>query len=160
MHKSKLFILACLFLPLTILLGAAGPQVTIKEFDVPTPNSRPHDPAVAPDGSLWYTGQKANKLGRLDPATGKIKEFSLKTPDSGPHGLVADSQGIFGSQQLARDISESWTRTLATSPNTTCPRDRKQIRTRRYSISKEFCGSRPKSRIFWDVLIRRRERSS
>ena len=68
-------------------------KVSIREFDVPTPKSRPHDPAVAPDGSLWYTGQLANKLGRLDPKTGTIKEFTLKTPDSGPHGLVADHDG-------------------------------------------------------------------
>jgi len=72
---------------------AATPAVDIKEYDVPTPNSRPHDPALAPDGSLWYTGQVANKLGRLDPKTGQIKEYALKTPNSGPHGLVADKQG-------------------------------------------------------------------
>ncbi len=42
-------------------------KFAIREYDVPTPNSRPHDPAVAPDGALWYTGQLANKLGRLDP---------------------------------------------------------------------------------------------
>ena len=30
-------------------------HVQIKEYVVPTPNSRPHDPALAPDGSLWYT---------------------------------------------------------------------------------------------------------
>lgn len=65
----------------------------IKEYDVPTPKSRPHDPALAPDGSLWYTGQGANKLGRLDPSTGAFKEYPLKTPNSGPHGLVADGQG-------------------------------------------------------------------
>src|SRR4029079_9061462 len=59
---------------------AATPAVDIKEYDVPTPNSRPHDPALAPDGSLWYTGQVANKLGRLDPKTGQIKEYALKTP--------------------------------------------------------------------------------
>lgn len=76
-----------------IVLSAASKQVSIKEFDVPTPKSRPHDPAVAPDGSLWYTGQAANKLGRLDPATGTFKEFPLKTPGSGPHGLVADGHG-------------------------------------------------------------------
>jgi len=29
-------------------------NVQIKGFDVPTPNSRPHDPALPPDGSLWY----------------------------------------------------------------------------------------------------------
>jgi virginiamycin B lyase len=35
----------------------------------------------------------ANKLGRLDPNTGRFKEYPLKTVDSGPHGLVADRQG-------------------------------------------------------------------
>src|SRR5438552_15388221 len=71
----------------------AAPTVSIKEWDVPTPGSRPHDPAVAPDGSLWYTGQMANTLGRLDPATGHFKEFPLNTPDSGPHRLAADGDG-------------------------------------------------------------------
>lgn len=68
-------------------------KVTIREWEVPTPNSRPHDPAIAPDGALWYTGQQANKLGRLDPKTGSFKEYPLTTPDSGPHGLVADIAG-------------------------------------------------------------------
>jgi len=65
----------------------------INEWDVPTHNSHPHDPAVAPDGALWYTGQMSNTLGRLDIRTGKIQEFRLKTPNSGPHGLVADRDG-------------------------------------------------------------------
>jgi len=47
----------------------------------------------APDGSLWYTGQGANKLGRLDPKTGEFKEYPLKTPNSGPHGLVPGQDG-------------------------------------------------------------------
>jgi virginiamycin B lyase len=68
-------------------------NVQIKEYDVPTAKSRPHDPALAPDGALWYTGQGANKLGRLDPKTGTFKEYPLKTPNSGPHGLVADKEG-------------------------------------------------------------------
>jgi virginiamycin B lyase len=59
-------------------------NVQIKEYEVPTPHSRPHDPALAPDGSLWYTGQGANKLGRLDPTTGAFKEYPLKTPNPGP----------------------------------------------------------------------------
>jgi virginiamycin B lyase len=68
-------------------------SVQITEYEVPTPKSRPHDPAVAPDGSLWYTGQGANKLGRFDLKTGEFKEYPLKTPASGPHGLVADAAG-------------------------------------------------------------------
>jgi len=84
---------------LTLAAALAGSQtvgtlhVQIEEYELPTPNSRPHDPALAPDGSLWYTGQGANKLGRLNPKTGEFKEFALKTADSGPHGLVADKDG-------------------------------------------------------------------
>jgi len=68
-------------------------EVSIKEWQVPTPGSRPHDPAVAPDGSVWYTGQMANVLGRFDPKTNQFKEYPLKTPGSGPHGLVPDRDG-------------------------------------------------------------------
>ena len=42
-------------------------KVTIREWDVPTKGAHPHDPAVGPDGALWFTEQMANKLGRLDP---------------------------------------------------------------------------------------------
>ena len=62
-----------------------GPaRVSIKEWQVPTPGSRPHDPLATADGSLWYTGQMNNVLGRLDPKTGRFKEYPLKTPHSGP----------------------------------------------------------------------------
>ncbi len=74
-------------------LLAAGASVQIEEWDVPTANSFPHDPAAAPDGSLWFTGMQSNTLGRLDPKTGKIREYPLNIPSSGPHGLVADLEG-------------------------------------------------------------------
>ena len=67
-------------------------DVTIKEWPVATPGSRPHDPLAARDGSLWYTGQLANVLGRLDPATGKIKEYPVNQM-TGPHGLKEDAEG-------------------------------------------------------------------
>ncbi|HXR94713.1 MAG TPA: hypothetical protein VN718_02475 [Rhizomicrobium sp.] len=71
----------------------SGPvQVSFKEWEVPTPGSRPHDPMYAPDGMVWYTGQMANVLGRFDPRTEAFKEFHL--PDnSGPHGLIPDHDG-------------------------------------------------------------------
>jgi virginiamycin B lyase len=71
-----------------------GPaQVSIKQWHVPTPGSRPHDPAAAKDGSVWYTGQLSNKLGRIDPKTGMAREYVLKTPQTAPHGLVEDKDG-------------------------------------------------------------------
>ena len=71
-----------------------GPvKVTFKEFKVPTVGSRPHDPLATHDGYLWYTGQYANLLGRVDTKTGEIKEFKLPIERSGPHGLVEDKDG-------------------------------------------------------------------
>ena len=67
--------------------------VTFKEWEVPTPDSRPHDPLAASDGSIWYTGMNANVLGRFDPKTQQFKEFKLKTAASGPHGLAEDRAG-------------------------------------------------------------------
>jgi virginiamycin B lyase len=68
-------------------------EVTIKEWVVPTPGSRPHDPLAAPDGAIWYSGQMANVLGRLDPKTGRFNEYRLPVAQSGPHGLVMDASG-------------------------------------------------------------------
>jgi virginiamycin B lyase len=70
-----------------------GPvEATITEWPVATPGSRPHDPMAAKDGSIWYTGQLANVIGRRDPHTGQIKEFALN-PKTGPHGLTEDNDG-------------------------------------------------------------------
>ena len=76
---------AAILLCAGILFAADTVNVTIREWDTPSPNTHPHDTEIAPDGALWYTGQYANVLGRLDIATGKIQEFKLKIPDSGPH---------------------------------------------------------------------------
>src|SRR5260221_706796 len=62
-------------------------------WQAPTRGSRPHDPLAAKDGAVWYTGQLANVLGRVDPKTSEIREFPLKTPHSGPHGLQEDREG-------------------------------------------------------------------
>lgn len=70
-----------------------GPiEVNIMEWPLPTPGSRPHDPMAAKDGAIWWSGQLANKLGRLDPVTGKFKEYPVN-PMSAPHGLVEDRDG-------------------------------------------------------------------
>ena len=77
--------------PGAVLLS--GPAtVTIKEWMAPTLGSRPHDSHAASDGSIWWTGQFASKLGRLDPRTGQIREFDLPA-NTQPHGLAEDAQG-------------------------------------------------------------------
>ena len=96
MKHARLFRFLFLVTPLFFLAAAATAadiKVRIREWSLPASGSLPHDPAVAPDGALWYTGQRSNTLGRLDPETGQMKEYPLKTPDSGPHGLAADKEG-------------------------------------------------------------------
>jgi len=88
-----------------ILPGPA--KVNIKMWDVPTLGSRPHDPRAAKDGSIWWTGQLVNKLGRLDPKSGAIKLITSPTPNSRPYGLMIDSKGTpwiaeFGAPKIAR----------------------------------------------------------
>jgi virginiamycin B lyase len=82
----------------------AAIDVVIDEWTVPN-DSFPHDPAIAPDGSIWYTGQRSNTLGRLNPETASVTEYPLPTPGSGPHGLVADAAGnIWYTGNAARHI--------------------------------------------------------
>lgn len=64
---------------------------TVRTFDVP-PGSRPHDVAPAPDGKIWYTGQRRGVLGILDPATGAVREVPLGE-GSAPHGVIQGPDG-------------------------------------------------------------------
>src|SRR5882672_10720513 len=68
-------------------------DVKFDDWMTPSKPAYPHDPAVAPDGSIWYTAQRASTSGRFDPATQQFKEFALPTPNSGPHGLQPDANG-------------------------------------------------------------------
>lgn len=76
-----------------VVAVASDVHVAFREWRVPTSGSFPHDPFATRDGAIWYTGQKANLLGRLDPKTGQFREYRLKTQLSDPHGLVSDASG-------------------------------------------------------------------
>lgn len=79
-----------------ILLAASllAPPVIADEvqyYEVPK-GDRPHDVAPAPDGTVWYTGQRAGVLGRLDPKTGDVKRVPLGDR-SKPHGVIVGPDG-------------------------------------------------------------------
>ncbi|PYP42511.1 MAG: lyase [Gemmatimonadetes bacterium] len=71
---------------------APADTVPIREWTVPWPETRPRDPAVAPDGKIWFVGQVGNYIGRLDPVSGEFKRFTV---DSGtnPHNIIIDAKG-------------------------------------------------------------------
>ena len=70
--------------------GAARAQ-DVSYYDVPKGDG-PHDVAPAPDGTVWYTGQRAGVLGRLDPKTGKVDRIKLGE-GSAPHGVIVGPDG-------------------------------------------------------------------
>src|SRR5580765_5551727 len=92
-------IASCVLIVALAAFVQASPAITdnidVKFDDWMTPSkpAYPHDPAVAPDGSIWYTAQRASTIGRFDPVTQQFKEFALPTPNSGPHGLRPDANG-------------------------------------------------------------------
>src|SRR3989337_2003397 len=78
------------FLALALLASPAG-AAEVQYFPVPD-GDHPHDVAPAPDGTVWYTGQRAGVLGRLDPKTGQVERIPLGE-GSAPHGVVVGPDG-------------------------------------------------------------------
>ena len=76
---------------LSLLLASPALAQQVQYYDVPE-GDRPHDVAPARDGSVWYTGQRAGVLGRLDPATGKVERVPLGE-GSAPHGVIVGPDG-------------------------------------------------------------------
>jgi virginiamycin B lyase len=71
------------------VVSAAAQEV--RYFGVPKGDG-PHDVAAAPGGTVWYTGQIAGVLGRLDPKSGAVERIQLGS-GSNPHGVVVGPDG-------------------------------------------------------------------
>jgi virginiamycin B lyase len=70
-----------------------GPvQITFKEWIVPTLGQRSRDPIQRADGTIYWTGQFASLVGRLNPRTGEMKEWKLD-PEAHPHSIIDDRAG-------------------------------------------------------------------
>ncbi|WP_243451032.1 lyase [Sphingosinicella sp. CPCC 101087] len=69
----------------------ASLPANVRVFPVPE-GSRPHDVAPAPDGKVWYTGQRRGTLGILDPDSGAVREVPLGE-GSAPHGVIQGPDG-------------------------------------------------------------------
>ncbi len=73
-------------------LAVAADTVVITEWLVPYEASRPRDPYVAPDGRVWFVGQRSDYAAAFDPRTGEFERFDLPE-GTGPHNLIVDSDG-------------------------------------------------------------------
>lgn len=90
----KTFLTTCVSLALLTpaLAGAEAKTPTIEEWPVPWENTRPRDPDVAPDGSIWFVGQRGDYVAKLNPDTGDISRLPLED-GAGPHNLIVDEDG-------------------------------------------------------------------
>ena len=88
--RPTLISLALLCASILLLAQPAG-AAEVQYFPVPK-GDHPHDVAPAPDGTVWYTGQRAGVLGRLDPKTGQVERIPLGE-GSAPHGVVVGPDG-------------------------------------------------------------------
>ena len=106
---------------------------------MPDPAAKdPHSLAFDQKGTLWFTVQGANMVGRLNPVTGELALRNSPTPKSLPYGIMVNSKGVpffveFGANKVAsidpaKMIIREWTlpsadarpRRLAIDARTTC----------------------------------------
>jgi streptogramin lyase len=72
-------------------------RVIYTEYDLPREEMAPHDVMVDSNGIVWFSSFGEQKLGRLDPKTGKVTEYPYPLHrdnfPTGSLGLRADSAG-------------------------------------------------------------------
>ena len=72
---------------------AVDDEIDIQEWTVPWDDTRPRDPYVAPDGIVWFCGQKGDYIANLNPDTGEFTRFEIPE-GSHPHNLIVDEEGM------------------------------------------------------------------
>jgi virginiamycin B lyase len=75
--------------------GSAVPTLAqtldVKEWPVEW-QGRPRDPAVDPQGRVWFVGQQGNYIGMFDPKTEQFKRFEIEA-GTHPHNLIVAQDG-------------------------------------------------------------------
>ena len=72
-------------------------------YDIPTSYATPH--CLAPDGrgGIWFVEIGANRIGKLDKASGRMKEWVIPTPAAHPHGITVDKDGFVWFSEANQD---------------------------------------------------------
>ncbi len=143
-------------LSLAALALLTASPAAIKEFPLPRANAFPHDVAVAPDGSVYYSDQSNSFIGQLDPVTGAVTDIATPTPGSGPHGIIVAPDGMIWYTGNAHSNIGRLDPPPALSRNSRSPAPR-EIRTRPFG-TRITSGSRRSSRIPTASSIRQRAR--
>jgi virginiamycin B lyase len=68
-------------------------ETWLAEYEIPTLDSQPWGLAVDGDGNVWFTETAADKIGRLDLASGTVSEPVTLTAGSQPWGVAINGVG-------------------------------------------------------------------
>jgi streptogramin lyase len=95
---------------MAVLVGvvpAAAETGSVVESSVPTVNSQPVSIVAGPDGNLWFTEFRGNKIARMTTA-GAVIEFAIATANSQPDDMDVGPDGnlwfaeVLGNRSPAR----------------------------------------------------------
>lgn len=97
----------CITAVLWVLAAGAArghQEQSIDVFPVPTPGSRPYTITAGPDGCLYLTESKGDRIARIT-TDGVITEFLIPTPNCGAYGIATGSDGrIWFTERFADQI--------------------------------------------------------
>lgn len=77
-----------------------------RKYEIPTSGSMVSTTVTDAEGYIWFTeggwrgSSGGNKVGRLDPRTGKVIEMAIPTPNAQPLGIILDRQGTMWFEQM------------------------------------------------------------
>jgi virginiamycin B lyase len=96
-------------------------------FDVPAGvkagrTANPYGMAIAGDDMIWFAENAMNKMGRINPVTGKIDEFDIPVEDSVPRKMGTDAEGniwvgLHGAGKLMKIDYKTTKMTVYTPPS-------------------------------------------
>jgi streptogramin lyase len=79
-------------LVLAMLVPQTVSAITITEYTIPTASSYPWGITAGPDGNIWFTEYRGNRIGKITPS-GSITEYPIPTALSQPVGITAGPDG-------------------------------------------------------------------
>ena len=92
MKKLLLLVAAALLTTSSPPAAAQQANFDLKEWDVEWGGGT-RDPAVAPDGKIWFVGQAGNYVAVFDSKTEQFKRYEIE-PGTNPHTVIVDLKGI------------------------------------------------------------------
>ena len=91
MKKVLLLAVAAMLTSWSPPVAAQQAEFDLKEWDVEWGGGT-RDPAVGPDGRVWFVGQRGNYVAVFNPATEQFRRYEIEA-GTNPHTLIVDNAG-------------------------------------------------------------------